>query len=63
MSRVEGDRSKIRRPTLFESFVGSTDEHDGFPAYMHSLAGRTPARRMLFAPPRLVHNCSVARIK
>jgi hypothetical protein len=23
MSRVGGDRSKIRRPTLFESFVGS----------------------------------------
>jgi hypothetical protein len=51
MSRVGANRSKIRRPTLFESFVGSTDEHDGFPAHMHSLAGRTPARRMLFAPP------------
>src|ERR1700756_3886842 len=25
-------------------FFGSTDEHNGSPAYMHSLAGRTPTR-------------------
>jgi hypothetical protein len=28
---VEGDRSTICRPTLFESLVESTNEHDGFP--------------------------------
>ena len=39
MSRVEGNRSKIRRPTLSKSFVGSMDEHDVFRAYMHSLEG------------------------
>jgi hypothetical protein len=44
MSRVEGDRSTICMPTLFESFTGPTDEHYVFPAYMHILAGRTPAR-------------------
>jgi hypothetical protein len=40
MARVEGDQSTICSPTLFESLVESTDEHDGFPAKVSDTASK-----------------------
>jgi hypothetical protein len=60
---VGGNRSKIRRPTLFESLSDLQMNMTGF--RLICTVWREERRRdeCCLHPPRLVHNCSVARIK